>query len=118
MLNRPHSTIVRFLQRYKSTAPIAKQLLTSKAADLAKRVVDNANVQESLEVLDRLDVLPRKNRGDGSASGPRFNIFVGSGAAGTVPPVPTQDVIDAEAVRVTAAKSVGPKVPALPPGDE
>jgi hypothetical protein len=118
VLNRPHSTIVRFLQRYKSTAPIAKQLLTSKAADLAKRVVDNANVQESLEVLDRLDVLPRKNRGDGSASGPRFNIFVGSGAAGTVPPVPTQDVIDAEAVRVTAAKSVGPKVPALPPGDE
>lgn len=99
VLGRPHSTISRFIQRYTSTAPIAAATMKAGAKKLAERVIKHANVTESLEVLDRLDALPKKQRSNDSVSGPQFNVFIGGGS-GAAPPVPTQKAIDAVSVKV------------------
>jgi len=102
-LGRNHSVVSRFIKKYTSTAPIAKKVLENSAERLARRVVSNANVQESMEVLDRLDVLPRKNR-DSGTSGPKFNVFIG---AGTTPPL-------IESAPAGSAINVTPQVPDVP----
>lgn len=109
-LGRPHSTISRFLKRYKSTAPMAKHLINAGAEVLAERVIEQASVADALEVLDRIDVLPRKQRG-GDTQGPRFNIFVGGGSSAHIPPVPDQKTIDTAAVRVSDARPIVPELP-------
>jgi AraC-like DNA-binding protein len=100
-LKRPSSTVTKFLQRYKSTVPLAKMHIAANAEVFARRVVKNANVTESLEVLDRVDALPKKSRGDGTGS-PQFNIIVAmpgqqqsAGGAVINVPVPTQAAIEA-----------------------
>lgn len=95
-LGRDTSTVTRFLRKYKSTVPLAKRLLEGSAEKLAERVIAKANVTEALEVLDRVDALPKKNRDTKSNDGPRFNVFVSMpGQQGAVPPVPDQKAIEA-----------------------
>jgi transposase len=97
ILKRPHSTIVRFIQRYTSTAPIAAATMRAGAETLAKRVIKNANVQEALEVLDRVDALPKKDRQKAVETGPRFNIVVAlPGSSAAPPPVPALPDIEAK----------------------
>jgi hypothetical protein len=88
VLGRPRSTISRFIQRYTSTAPIAQATLKAGARRLAERVLKHASVTESLEVLDRVDALPKKDRGKSDSGTPRFSIIVampGSPSAATAP---------------------------------
>lgn len=95
-LGRPSSTISRFLDRYRSTASMAKLHMEAQAENLAKRVTAKANVEEAMEVLDRLDVLPKKDRK--TPENTSFNIIVGMpGAPGTrgAIPVPSQKQIEA-----------------------
>ena len=93
VLKRPHSTVVRFIQRYTSTAPIAAATLKAGAETLARRVLKNATVPEALEVLDRVDALPKKDRSKSSSDGPRFNIFVAT--PGTQVAAPPQAIVEA-----------------------
>lgn len=99
ILKRPHSTVVRFIQRYTSTAPIAQATMRAGAEILAKRIIKNANVGEALEVLDRVDALPKKDRAKAATEGPRFNIIVAMpGSTAAIPAPPDQALIEAEKV--------------------
>lgn len=96
LLGRASSTITRFVDKYRSTATLAKLHIEAQAEHLAKRVTAKANVEESMEILDRLDVLPKKDRK--TAEGSSFNIIVGMpgapGTRGTIQ-VPSQKQIEA-----------------------
>lgn len=88
LLSRKESSIRYFLRRYIDTSAEAKLHLKAHAKTFADRVVEKADVSESLEVLDRLEVLPKKQQ---TQQGQQFNVVVGmSGTAGAipVPPIP------------------------------
>lgn len=110
-VNRPVDTIRKFMWKYRSTLQSARMRLEAGAETLAGRVVEQANVTESLEVLDRLDVLSKKR--DKAAPVSSFSLIIGNPVIGTplpsarkdaidVVPVPTQkqidDAIEAEVV--------------------
>ena len=79
-----YKVIHRYVTALTSTTAIARAHLEAGADVLAKRVVEKANVVESLETLDRLDVLPRKRDVGG---GQQFTIHIGM--PGHSLPVPT-----------------------------
>lgn len=68
------SNVSRWLDKLVDTTELAKHTLRNSASTLAKRVVKNANVEESLEVLDRLEVLPKRQT-EARAGG--VNIVIG-----------------------------------------
>lgn len=92
-LNRSPEILRKFLWRYKSTTKVARMTLEAGAETLAKRIVKDANVEESLEVMDRLDILAKKR--DKTAPSTQVAIIVGmpGQAAGTMP-IPSQKQID------------------------
>lgn len=59
-LKRPEATIRKLVSAYTSTSRAARLKLEAGAEKLADRIVENANVEESLEVMDRLDILNKK----------------------------------------------------------
>ena len=61
------ATVSRTLSEFADTRHIAKALLHNGASVLAKRVIENANVEESLEVLDRLDVAAKRQESKGTS---------------------------------------------------
>jgi predicted transcriptional regulator len=94
-LERNHSVISRFLDKYRTTAPLARLHFDANAERLAARVIKKANVEESLEVLDRMDVLPKKQQKD-TGSRTSFNLIVGMpGQVAVVQAPDQQKVIEA-----------------------
>jgi predicted transcriptional regulator len=58
------ATVSRVLDRYVDTRELAKLRLHNSAASLVDRVINDADVEQSLEVLDRIDVVvKRQNEG-------------------------------------------------------
>lgn len=53
-------TVSRTLAEFADTRVVAKAVLNKHAKTLAERVVKDADVSQSLEVLDRLDVAPKR----------------------------------------------------------
>ncbi len=93
-LNRSEVSIRKFLRAYQSTATGARMVLNAGAEKLAKRVIREANVEESMEVLDRLDVLPKIDRAKATPQS-QFNVIIGMPSAGgprklDAVPVPTE----------------------------
>src|ERR1044071_1752320 len=82
--SQPQVSIV--LSELADTTQEARKVLRNGCAKLAKRVIDHANVEESLEVLDRMDVAPKKQR---DTQGPiQVGISIGMPASpALVPPV-------------------------------
>lgn len=102
--NRSPEAIRKFLWRYRDTTNMAKLRMKAGAEVLADRIIDMANVDQSLEVLDRLDVLAKKR--DKGAPATSFTLVMGNFGdkpkrGDPVAPVPSQkqidDAIDAEA---------------------
>lgn len=62
-LDRSAEGVRYILEKWEPTAKLAKATLHKGAVELAERVIKDATVGESLEVLDRLDVLPKRDRG-------------------------------------------------------
>lgn len=90
-----HPTVIGFIRKYQNTLEMAKATLRAGAQELAERVVERAGVDQSMEVLDRLDVLPKKRNDAGS--GATFNVMIGgvvqrAGESAPRPPAP----LDAE----------------------
>ena len=54
------STVHHWVHTLEDTTDLAKQKLRAGASDLVDRVLSQANVEESLEVLDRLDVAAKR----------------------------------------------------------
>lgn len=74
VLGIDQSNVSRWLDKLIDTTEVAKHTLRNGAQKLAERVVKHANVEESLEVLDRLDVAPKRQiEGNGS----KVNIVIG-----------------------------------------
>lgn len=61
-LNRSGEGVRRILEEWTPTADLAKATLRKGANTLADRVVAQADVAQALEVLDRLEVLPKRDR--------------------------------------------------------
>jgi hypothetical protein len=98
-LKRPATAIRLFIQKHRSTTGLARVVLESGAEKLARRIVNKANVEESLEVMDRLDILSTKREKSGDKN-TQFNLIIGGGTprettVRTLPAVPTQEQIEA-----------------------
>lgn len=73
ILGCDHSTVSRWLDKLVDTTELAKHTLRNGAQALAERVIADADVEQSLEVLDRLDVVPKK-RDESQRTGIQINI--------------------------------------------
>lgn len=99
-MDRSEDSIRQFLMAYQSTTRGARLTLEAGAEKLAKRIIKDANVEESMEVLNRLDVLPDVDR---SKVAPQTSFQIIVGMPSTNPsvklensvPVPTQKQIEA-----------------------
>ncbi len=67
------SSVSRTLAAFTDTRELAKRRLQGSADRLVRRVISKATVEESLEVLDRIDVAPKRQSGAGSS----VNILIG-----------------------------------------
>lgn len=84
-LGRCPKTVATFLASFKSTGALARAYFEKESYGLAQRVVEQADVDQSLDVLDRLDILPKK-RGEESGR-PSVVVCVGMpGAPALMPP--------------------------------
>lgn len=110
--NRTPDAIRKFLWRYADTSKLATARIRGGAEQLADRIVEQANVDQALEVMDRLDILSKKR--DKAAPATSFNLVMGTfnvskeggkNAQGGVP-VPSQarieEAIEAEVVKAAA----------------
>lgn len=62
-MGRSHEGVRHVLNEWASTVDLAKVTLRKGAVTLAERVIKDANVEQSLEALDRLEVLPKRDKG-------------------------------------------------------
>jgi hypothetical protein len=69
------STVSRWLNQLGDTTELAKQKLRAGSAELVDRVLKRADIDQSLEVLDRLDVAPKRERN--ASNGNQVNIVIG-----------------------------------------
>lgn len=95
-LARSESTIRKFLSDYKPTTMVAKAYFEAHAEKLAARIVKHADVDQSMEVMDRLDVLNKKQKDSGDHR-TQFQVIVGmpgTSSGGVSIPVPTQADIE------------------------
>ena len=83
-VNRSKSAVSRFIAEMADTSVLAKATLKAGAAALAERVIKQADVSESIEVLSRpgMDILQPAQQKGGSGGG--FRVSVGVGSCGTV----------------------------------
>lgn len=86
MVGCSQATVSRTLAAFQDTRALAKSHLHNNAIRLAERVIKQANVEESLEVLDRLDVAPKKERGGNSHTGVQVIVNM-PGQSSSKPPV-------------------------------
>lgn len=109
--NRSPEAIRKFIWRYASTTDLAKKRISAGAEELADRIVEMSNVDQALEVMDRLGVLEKKR--DKHAPATSFTLVVGmpvvakSGQkALDAVPVPTQELIEAARIIEAEAEEV------------
>lgn len=115
-LCRPQTTIDHFLRIYRSSVPMARLHFEANAEKLAQRIVDRADVNQALEVMDRMGVLEKKRDKESHAES-RFQVVVGVvNTSGDAPkgipaiPIPTQAQI--QSAKMQSAKVIDiPKEP-------
>jgi len=95
MVGCSQSTVSLVLRTFADTRLEAKRVLANGARKLAERVVNDSDVDQALEVLDRLDVAPKRQQ---SASG-GVNILIGMpgqaiGPDITLSPVPRTEIAE------------------------
>ena len=61
-------TVSRILDKYVDTRTLAKLRLHNSAASLTERVIREADVEQALEVLDRLEVAARRQNASGNTA--------------------------------------------------
>jgi hypothetical protein len=96
-LDRNEDTIKKFLREYKPTLDLARAALEAKAEQLAHRIAKHADIDQSLEVMDRLGVL-KKTLKDTGPSQNNFQVIVGMPGQGPNSPstirIPSQADIE------------------------
>ncbi|MGV1037697.1 MAG: hypothetical protein ACOYD0_11835 [Candidatus Nanopelagicales bacterium] len=74
-LNTTQATISRLLAQWQDTRVIAKAVLHKAAKKMATRLVDEASASETIDILERIEVLAPKKR-DTEDSG-KVNVMIG-----------------------------------------
>lgn len=103
-MERSRQCIYAFLASVKATGKLARMEAEAEAATMMRRVVKDADVDQTLEVLDRLDVLPKKERGGAGAGHSQFIVMVGMPGQPALTP-PSQEQIVTVQQRVLAEKA-------------
>lgn len=103
-VGRKTRTVEMFLRRHRSTVREARSFFEAKAEHLARRVVKHANVDQSIDVLGRIGVIPKEAEGQ---SGARLQVVIGM--PGHPVPVPT----DAQLSGTEAPAIPSPEKPAI-----
>ena len=80
------ATVSRVLDRYVDTRELAKLRLNNSAASLVDRVIEDADVEQSLEVLDRIDVAAKRQNDTKNTGGVQVVVLM-PGQQGHQPPV-------------------------------
>lgn len=94
-MNRSPDALNKFLCRYRSTTKSARLTLEAGSDILAKRIIKDADVDQALEVMDRLDILNEKR--DKSAPATTSVLVIGMPNHPNLDqmvPVPSQKQID------------------------
>lgn len=91
------STVSQALHEFTDTREIAKRLANRAAEKLTKRVIDEADVDQSLEVLDRIGVLEKRQQESGRGNNVLVVIGTPGKPAGTDPFGNTDAVITVQA---------------------
>jgi hypothetical protein len=96
-IDRSEATIKKFLADYMPTTDLARAVFEAGAERLAHRIVKHADVDQAMEVQNRLGVLkaPDKNAANTQTN---FQVIVGMPSTSSEPssiPVPSQEIIDA-----------------------
>ena len=97
-VDRSPDTIKHFLADYKDTTALAKARLAGGAERLAHRIIEHADVQQSIDVLERLGAVPAAKK-DAESTAQKFQVIVGVVAGGSGQasnPIPTQEAVEAE----------------------
>lgn len=101
-MKRSEEGIRKFLSKYQSTTKGARMTLEAGAERLANRIIKDANVEESLEVLDRLDVVNKKR--DKAERASHSILIVGMPGARIDNPIPLpsqkqiEEAVDAQVI--------------------
>lgn len=90
-LRRNRQTIVTFLRSLSPSRAYAKALLEASISTHVERITEFANVEQSMEMLHRLDVLGKK---DQSSLHGNVTVMVGMPGAPAIA-APSQETIDA-----------------------
>lgn len=75
LIGTTQPTVSRVLSAFGDTRSLAKRIAHNAAAKLTKRVIDDADVDQALEVLDRIGVMEKR---DTSGKGQTINIVAGA----------------------------------------
>lgn len=105
-IGRSRQTIHTFLASIKATGKLARAHAEAEAYRLMKRVTDEADVDQALEVLDRTDVLPKK-REDRSSGGSQFIVCVGMPGQGALSPPTQAEIVTVQQRRLAEVKGDG-----------
>ncbi len=82
------------LKELADSRPLARRVIDAAAHKLARRVVEHADVDQSLEILDRISVIEKRQQVTGHA-----NIAVVIGMPGQPAGIDPLQVIDIKALR-------------------
>ena len=100
-------TVSAVLKAYSDTKFLAKRVLDNSAIALAERVVKHANVAESLDVLERIDVIAPKKQDAGRSGQVTIVIGMPGQPAGPEPIVSTDSVLSPERLNELSVISTG-----------
>lgn len=92
MLGCHQSTVSKWLSALADPVEDARHILRNSSPKLAERVVKDANVAESLDVLERLEVIAPKKGDNGARTGVQIVIGMPGAPAGPAPILDLQPV--------------------------
>ena len=99
LLKRSPSTIYHFLGSMESTKAYGKMLMEREVATLVQRIISESNVEQALEVCDRMGVPGLEKKHSAVSGGTQMTVVVGMpGHPAMV--APTQEIIEVERLRL------------------
>ena len=112
LMKRSPSTIYHFLSSLESTAAYGKMLMERHISTLVERIIKESNVEQALEVVDRMGVPGLEKKHTAVSGGTQMTVVVGMpGHPAMI--APTQEVIEIERLRLEELHK-----PAIQEGEE
>lgn len=101
-LGRNWETVAHVIRRYAPTTSLAEAVIKKGSVSLARRIIQEADVDQSIDVLERVGVLaPKAGKGENAGSAPALMLSVSAESCGAV---------------MIGVNQYGNQAPALPEG--